>query len=158
MTTLNIGDAAPDFTLNDASGTPWQLSDTVGKWRVLYFYPRDNTAGCTTEAKDFTDLLPAFTTAGAVVIGVSGDSVASHQKFIQKHQLGITLLSDPDHQALEAYGVWAKKKMAGREYMGIVRTTFLIDPDGNIQKIWPKVKVKGHAADVLAALKEMSGK
>lgn len=157
MTKLSTGDMAPDFTIKDAADNPWRLADSAGKWRVLYFYPRDNTSGCTTEAKDFTDLLPEFTSAGAVVIGVSADSTASHQKFIQKHGLGIILLSDPVHQALEAYGVWSKKKMAGREYMGIVRSTFLIDPKGKIQKIWPKVSVKGHAAAVLETFKQIAG-
>lgn len=155
MRTLKIDDMAPDFTLDDADANPWRLSDFSGKWRVLYFYPRDNTSGCTTEAKDFTDLLPEFTSFGAVVTGVSADSVISHQEFIQKHGLEVTLLSDPDHQALKAYGVWAKKKMAGREYMGIVRSTFLIDPEGVIRKTWPKVSVKGHAPAVLEALKKM---
>jgi thioredoxin-dependent peroxiredoxin len=155
MRTLTAGDMSPDFTLDDANGNPWRLSDSAGKWRVLYFYPKDNTSGCTAEAKDFTELLPEFTSVGAVVIGASADSVASHQKFINKHGLGLTMLSDPDHQVLEAYGVWAKKKMAGREYMGIVRSTYLIDPDGVIRKIWSKVKVKGHAAAVLKTLKEM---
>lgn len=150
--TLKTGDTAPDFTLEDAEGKPWRLSDTAGKWRVLYFYPRDNTSGCTTEALDFTSLLPDFTKAGALVIGVSADSIASHQKFIKKHGLEVALLSDPDHKVLEAYGVWAKKKMAGREYMGIVRSTFLIGPDGVIKKVWPKVSVKGHAEAVLQAL------
>ncbi len=149
MRNLKPDDMAPDFVLDAADGKPWRLSDTAGKWRVLYFYPRDNTAGCTAEAKDFTALIPRFTSAGAVVAGVSTDSTASHQKFIQKHNLGVTLLSDPEHRVLNAYGVWAKKKMAGREYMGIVRTTFLIRPDGTIQKIWPKVSVKGHAEMVL---------
>jgi len=150
--TLKTGDMAPDFTLEDADGKLWRLSDTAGKWRVLYFYPKDNTSGCTTEALDFTSLLPDFTRVGAIVIGVSADSVSSHQKFIKKHGLEVSLLSDPEHQVLEAYGVWAKKKMAGREYMGIVRSTFLIGADGIIRKIWPKVSVKGHAAAVLQAL------
>lgn len=150
--TLKTGDMAPDFTLEDADGKLWRLSDTAGKWRVLYFYPKDNTSGCTTEALDFTSLLPDFTRVGAIVIGVSADSVSSHQKFIKKHGLEVSLLSDSEHQVLEAYGVWAKKKMAGREYMGIVRSTFLIGADGIIRKIWPKVSVKGHAAAVLQAL------
>ncbi|RJR17752.1 MAG: thioredoxin-dependent thiol peroxidase [Desulfobacteraceae bacterium] len=154
MTTLKRGDAAPDFTLEDAHGKLWRLSDNKGKWRVLYFYPKDNTSGCTAEAIDFTNLSKEFTDAGVVIAGVSADSPASHRKFIEKHGLGVTLLSDPEHRVLEQYGVWAKKKMAGREYMGIVRATFLIGPDGIIREVWPKVSVKGHASAVLEVLKE----
>ncbi|BBO77314.1 peroxiredoxin [Desulfosarcina widdelii] len=149
---LSSGDPAPDFTLNDKDGNSVSLADFRGKWVALYFYPRDNTSGCTTEAKDFSALLPAFKAKDAAVIGISGDSEASHAKFAAKHDLTVTLLSDPGHRALEAYGVWQKKKMAGREYMGIVRTTFLIDPDGIIQQIWEKVKVKAHAETVHQAL------
>jgi len=152
MATLKAGDLSPDFILDDAEGKPWRLFDNAGKWRVLYFYPRDNTSGCTTEAKDFTNLANEFESVGAVVIGVSADSSASHQKFIKKHDLKLTLLSDPEHRVLESYGVWQKKKMAGREYMGIVRSTFLIGPDGVIKKIWPKVSVKGHAEQVFQDL------
>jgi thioredoxin-dependent peroxiredoxin len=156
MRRLSPDDMAPDFTLDDADGKPWRLSDTAGKWRVLYFYPRDNTSGCTMEAKDFTSLISEFKSAGAVVAGVSADSPASHRRFIEKQELEVTLLSDPEHQVLKAYGVWAKKKMAGREYMGIVRSTFLIGQDGTIHKIWPKVSVKGHAAAVLQTLGELA--
>ncbi len=152
MAMLKAGDMAPDFILDDSEGKPWRLSDNDGKWRVLYFYPRDNTSGCTTEAKDFSNLTNEFDSSGAMVIGVSADSIASHQKFIKKHALKLTLISDPEHRVLESYGVWQKKKMAGREYMGIVRSTFLIGPDGVIKKIWPKVSVKGHADKVLQAL------
>lgn len=152
MTLPKPGEPAPDFTLPDANDTPWRLA-AAGKWVVLYFYPRDNTSGCTTEALDFTALLPEFTALGAVVVGVSADSTASHRKFIQKKELSVTLLSDPDQAVLSAYGVWAKKKMAGREYMGIVRSTVLIGPDGVVRETWPKVSVKGHAAAVLAKLK-----
>jgi thioredoxin-dependent peroxiredoxin len=155
MTTLKTGDMAPDFALEDADGKLWRLSDTAGRWRVLYFYPKDNTSGCTTEALDFTSLLSDFAGTGALVIGVSADSTSSHRKFIQKHGLEVTLLSDPEHHVLENYGVWTKKKMAGREYMGIVRSTFLIGPDGVIRKIWPRVSVKGHAAAVLQAVSEL---
>lgn len=149
---LSIGEPAPAFTLNDENGKAVSLADFCGKWLVLYFYPRDNTSGCTTEAKDFSVLLPDFDDKDAVVIGISGDSEASHAKFAAKYDLSVTLLSDPDHHALKAYGVWQKKKMAGREYMGIVRTTFLIDPDGVIREVWEKVKVKAHAATVHQAL------
>lgn len=149
---LSIGEPAPTFTLNDENGNAVSLADFRGKWLVLYFYPRDNTSGCTTEAKDFSARLPDFQARDAVVIGISGDSEASHAKFAAKHDLTVALLSDPDHHALEAYGVWQKKKMAGREYMGIVRTTFLIDPDGVIREVWEKVKVKAHAETVHQAL------
>ena len=154
--TLAEGDAAPDFTLNDKDGIPVSLSGYRGKWVVLYFYPRDNTSGCTTEAKDFSALLPQFEKKDAVIIGISADSETSHAKFITKHELTVTLLSDPDHQALEAYGVWQKKKMAGREYMGIVRTSFLIDPQGIIRQVWNKVKVKAHAEAVHETLCQLS--
>jgi len=149
---LSAGDPAPDFTLSDKDGKSVSLTDFHGKWVALYFYPRDNTSGCTTEAKDFSSLLSDFQAKDAVVIGISADSETSHAKFAAKHDLTVTLLSDPDHRALEAYGVWQKKKMAGREYMGIVRTTFLIDPDGVIQQVWEKVKVKAHAETVHQAL------
>jgi thioredoxin-dependent peroxiredoxin len=155
MTTLKTGDIAPHFALEDADGKLWRLSDTAGRWRVLYFYPKDNTSGCTTEALDFTSLLADFAGIETLVIGVSADSTSSHRKFIQKHGLEVTLLSDPEHHVLENYGVWAKKKIAGREYMGIVRSTFLIGPDGVIRKIWPRVSVKGHAAAVLQAVSEL---
>jgi peroxiredoxin len=150
--TLAAGDPAPDFTLNDKDGTPVSLSGYRGKWVALYFYPRDNTSGCTTEAKDFSALLPAFEKENTAIIGISADSEVSHARFAAKHSLTVTLLSDPDHQVLEAYGVWQKKKMAGREYMGIVRTTFLIDPQGVICEVWGRVKVKSHADSVYQAL------
>ena len=149
---LSMGEPAPPFTLNDKDGNAVSLSDFRGKWVALYFYPRDNTSGCTTEARDFSALLTDFEDKDAVVIGISGDSEASHAKFAAKHDLTVTLLSDPDHHALEAYGVWQKKKMAGREFMGIVRTTFLIDPDGVIREVWEKVNVKAHAETVHQAL------
>lgn len=145
---LSAGDTAPAFTLNDKDGKPVSLSDYSGKWVVLYFYPRDNTSGCTTEAKSFSALLPMFEKKNAAIIGISADSEASHTRFATKHDLTVTLLSDPEHKALEAYGVWQKKKMAGREYMGIVRTTFLIDPKGIVREVWNKVKVKTHAETV----------
>ncbi len=153
---LVTGDPAPDFTLNDKDGTPVSLADFRGKWVALYFYPRDNTSGCTTEAKDFSALLPAFEKEDAAIIGISADSEASHQRFATKHDLTITLLSDPEHRVLEAFGVWQKKKMAGREYMGIVRSTFLIDPEGIIQQVWTKVKVKEHAQVVHQTLCQLN--
>jgi len=145
---LSVGDRAPDFTLTDKDGKPVSLADFRGKWVVLYFYPRDNTAGCTTEAIDFSALRTDFAKMNTVVIGISADSAASHAKFAAKHDLTVLLLSDPDHLALAAYGVWQKKKMAGREYMGIVRSTFLIDPRGTLREIWNKVTVKAHAETV----------
>ncbi|RMF59285.1 MAG: thioredoxin-dependent thiol peroxidase [Calditrichaeota bacterium] len=154
---LKIGDQAPQFTLPDASETPVSLEDFRGKWVILYFYPKDNTSGCTLEALDFTAALPEFEKLNAVVIGVSPDSCKSHQNFMQKHQLKVLLLSDTEHQVLEAYGAWQLKRMYGREYMGVVRSTFLIDPEGVIRHMWNKVKVKGHVEEVLQKLKELQG-
>jgi peroxiredoxin Q/BCP len=147
--TLKIGDTAPAFTLNNAQSQPVGLSDFAGLWVVLYFYPKDNTGGCTREAKEFSELLSEFEKRKAAIIGINPDSEASHAKFIEKHGLTVELLSDPDKQVCNLYGVWQKKKMAGREYMGVVRTTFLIDPKGRIAKVWEKVRVAGHAEDVL---------
>jgi thioredoxin-dependent peroxiredoxin len=149
MSKLLIGTKAPSCSTTNTAGAPITIEDYAGQWLVLYFYPKDNTPGCTTEAIDFTQLLPEFQKLGAKVVGVSPDSVATHCKFIAKQNLQIELLSDPDHQMAEAYGVWQLKKFMGKEYMGIVRSTFAIDPQGNLAQIWPKVKVKGHAAAVL---------
>lgn len=149
--TLNPGDIAPAFTLNNARSTPVNLSNFAGWWVVLYFYPKDNTGGCTKEAQEFSALLSEFQKQNAAVIGISPDSEASHARFIEKHGLTVELLSDPDKKVSNLYGVWQKKKMAGREYMGVVRTTFLIDPDGKIARIWEKVRVNGHADEVLRA-------
>ena len=124
------GNKAPAFTLTDKDGQKISLKNYIGKWIVLYFYPKDNTSGCTSEAKDFTDTMPVFKKKGAVIIGISPDSEKSHANFVKKHDLKITLLSDSDHKVLEKYGVWQLKKMYGREYMGVVRSTFLIDPKG----------------------------
>ena len=146
---------APGFKLSNQKNKERNLNDYAGKWLVLYFYPKDNTSGCTTEAKEFTELKRKFSTKKAAIAGVSPDSIASHQRFIEKHELKIELLSDPDKTMSKTYGVWQKKKMAGREYMGIVRSTFLIDPDGKIQKIWTKVKVKAHVQNVLDSLNEL---
>ena len=155
---LKIGERAPGFTLPNAMGRPVQLEDFKGKWVILYFYPKDNTPGCTTEALDFTGLKVKFAEAGAVIVGVSPDSCKKHQSFIEKKELTIELLGDPEHHAREAYGVWQLKKNYGREYYGVVRTTFLIDPEGKVIKAWPKVRVKGHAEAVLAALHPFQGK
>ncbi|GBC63007.1 FAD-dependent oxidoreductase [Desulfonema ishimotonii] len=148
------GRKAPDFSLKNKDGKTVRLSDFAGKRVVLYFYPRDNTKGCTTEARDFTALRPGFEEKGAVIIGISPDSEASHLRFADKHGIEVELLSDPDHRVSEAYGVWQQKKIGGREFMGVVRSTVLISPDGIIEKIWEKVRVKHHADDVRAALCE----
>jgi len=152
---LNIGAKAPSFALNADSGGKVSLSGLKGKTVVLYFYPKDDTSGCTAEAIAFTKDAKAFATAGAVVIGVSKDSVASHDKFKAKHRLAVTLVTDEDIKVAEAYGVWVEKSMYGRRYMGIERATFLIDEKGVIRHIWRKVKVPGHSTDVLAAVKAL---
>lgn len=154
--TLKPGDPAPDFTLPDRAGAMTSLKDMRGSWVVLYFYPKDGTSGCTAEAVDFTALAGTFKKLGAVVVGISPDSGESHAGFIVKHGLGITLLSDTGKKALKQYGVWQIKKLYGREFLGVVRSTFLIDPAGTLRRIWNKVTVKGHAAQVLEALREMS--
>ncbi len=146
---LNVGDMAPDFTLLDTEGREVTLSSFRGKKVVLYFYPKDNTPGCTKEAKEFTAESESFNDVNAVVIGISKDSQLSHQKFVEKHGLKVLLLSDPDHKVIEAYGAWKPKKMMGREFMGIVRSTLLIGEEGKIENIWNKVKVKNHVLDVL---------
>lgn len=143
---------APDFTLHDAEGRPVSLSDFRGKKVVLYFYPRDNTPGCTRQACAFAAAYGQFEARGAVVIGVSKDSSASHKKFAEKHSLPFVLLSDPDHAVLELYDVWKEKKQYGKVTMGTVRSTYLIGEDGTILKAMPKVKPDTNAADVLAAL------
>ena len=152
MPDLSSGDKAPDFDLASDGGGRVKLSDFAGSWLVLYFYPKDDTPGCTTEAIAFSDTTGAFTDANAKVVGVSKDSVKSHDKFKAKHNLGIALASDPDGAMLERYGVWVEKSLYGRKYMGIDRATFLIGPDGVIRDVWRKVKVAGHAQAVLAAL------
>ncbi|MCV2864234.1 peroxiredoxin [Albidovulum sediminicola] len=152
---LETGDLAPDFTLPRDGGGTVSLADHAGKPVVLYFYPKDDTPGCTTEALDFTRLAPDFAAAGATVIGLSKDTVAAHDKFCRKHGLGIVLASDAEGDTCERYGVWVEKNMYGRTYMGIERSTLLIGPDGRIARIWPKVKVKGHAEQVLAALQAL---
>ena len=157
MTELKIGDQAPEFCLPDAEKEQVCLKDHRGKWAVLYFYPKDNTKGCTMEALEFTAAEDDFNARGAIVIGVSPDSPESHTKFIEKHGLGITLLSDTEKEILTGYGVWRKKKMYGREYMGVVRSTFLIDPEGKIAYIWPKVRAAGHADAVMEKLVELQG-
>ena len=152
---VEMGGKAPGFTLQDGDDIKTSLSGLKGNWVVLYFYPKDDTQGCTTEALDFSRLSGAFEKLGAVVLGISPDSAASHQKFTKKHDLSVRLLSDPDHVALNKYGVWQMKKMYGREYMGVVRTTFLINPAGKIVETWEKVRVKNHAENVLEKLREI---
>jgi len=148
------GQAAPDFTLQSSGGGTISLKDFCGKNVVLYFYPKDMTPGCTTEACDFRDYHPEFAKLDTVVLGISPDDVKSHDKFTAKHELPFPLLADPDHQVAEAYGVWVLKKMYGREYMGIERTTFLIDREGTVANVWRKVKVKGHVQEVLRFVTE----
>ena len=154
---LEVGDMAPDFSLPDQNEKTVSLSGLQGRWVVLYFYPKDNTPGCTTEACDFTASCGEFSRLDAEILGVSPDSAKSHRSFISKQNLGITLLSDPDHKVLESYGAWQKKSMYGREYMGVVRSTFLIDPLGRLAHVWPKVKVKGHVEEVQKKLAELKG-
>jgi thioredoxin-dependent peroxiredoxin len=149
---LAEGKKAPAFTLPDRNGNKISLKDFSGKNVVLYFYPKDNTSGCTAEACDFRDSLPNFKKVDAVVLGVSPDSPASHKKFADKYELPFTLLSDEDKKVLEKYGVWQEKSMYGRKYMGVVRTTVIIDGKGIVKKIFPKVKVKGHVEEVLKTL------
>ena len=151
---LEAGMKAPEFTLPDKDGNPVSLSDFAGKKVVLYFYPRDNTPGCTRQACAFAGAYEAFREIDAVVIGVSKDSVASHQKFAEKHGLPFILLSDPELTAIQAYGVWQEKKLYGKVSMGVVRTTFVIDENGLIEKVMSKVKPDTHAPEVLAYLKQ----
>ncbi len=151
MTDLTAGDMAPDFSLPRNGGGTISLSDFAGKPVVLYFYPKDDTSGCTTEAIDFSGLAGEFEKIGATVIGVSPDSVKSHDKFAAKHNLSVVLAADEEHKALEAYGVWKEKSMYGKTYMGVERSTFLIDKTGKVAEVWRKVKVPGHAEAVLKA-------
>lgn len=149
---LEVGTKAPEFTLPDKDGNPVSLSDFAGKKVVLYFYPRDNTPGCTRQACAFAGAFEAFKKINTVVIGVSKDSAASHQKFAEKHSLPFILLSDPELAAIQAYGVWQEKKLYGKVSMGVVRSTFIIDENGVIEKIMPKVKPDTNASEVLAYL------
>lgn len=149
---LQIGDKAPEFVLQDKHGKEVALSDFLGKKVVLYFYPRDNTPGCTRQACAFAGLYGEFQKRNVEVIGISKDSVASHEKFAEKHALPFVLLADPDRKAIEPYGVWQEKKLYGKVSFGVVRTTFLIDEQGKIAKIMPKVKPDTNAAEILAAL------
>lgn len=147
------GDKAPDFDLPTDGGGRIRLKDLKGKKAILYVYPADDTAGCTTEAIDFTAALPEFERAGTVVIGVSPDSAGSHDKFKAKHALGVILAADTDKKTIEEYGAWGEKTLYGRKFMGVIRSTFLIGPDGRIRRVWRNVRVKGHVAAVLEAAK-----
>ncbi|MBH0239220.1 thioredoxin-dependent thiol peroxidase [Methylobrevis albus] len=149
------GDTAPDFALPDGAQGTVSLADLAGKPVVVYFYPKDDTSGCTVEAKDFSAAKPEFDALGVTVIGISPDDAKSHAKFQAKHGLSIALGADPERQAIEAYGVWAEKSMYGKTYMGVERSTFLIDASGRIARVWRKVKVPGHVAEVLAAARAL---
>ncbi len=151
MADLATGDKAPDFALEADDGSQFRLADQAGGKVVVYFYPKDDTQGCTIEAIDFTKAAAAFAKAGTKVVGISPDTVASHCAFRDKHGLGITLAADPERKAIEAYGVWAEKSMYGRKYMGVERSTFLVGADGRIARVWRPVKVPGHVEEVLAA-------
>lgn len=149
---LEAGQKAPDFTLPDENGEPHQLSDYLGKTVLLYFYPKDDTPGCTTEACSFRDDYSDYKKAGVSILGVSPDSVASHTHFKEKHHLPFTLLADADHQVAALYGVWGVKKIFGKEHEGVYRTTFLINPQGIIQKVFERVNPKGHSEEILSLL------
>lgn len=152
---LDEGQKAPDFALATGDGAPLTLKALKGRPAVLYFYPKDDTSGCTAEAKDFSCLAADFAKAGARVIGVSPDSLASHTKFKTKYELDLTLAADEGKSAAEAYGVWVQKSMYGKAYMGVERATFLIDASGRLARIWRKVRVPGHAGEVLAAVRSL---
>lgn len=149
---LTIGQAAPDFTLQDQDGQTHSLQALRGRKVVVYFYPKDNTPGCTKQACSFRDQFAELTARGVVVLGISPDSTASHRKFADKHQLPFTLLADPDHQVAEAFGAWGEKTLYGRKFMGLMRSTFLIDESGQIVHVWKKPKTDIHAEEVLAKL------
>jgi len=146
---------APEFCLKNQDEVEICLRDLKGKWIVLYFYPKDNTPGCTTEAKEFSELIDEFEKLGAIVIGISPDSPKKHCNFIEKHNLKVTLLSDENKEVLKTYGAWGKKKMYGKEYEGVIRSTFIINPEGEIVKEYKNVRAKGHAAKVLEDLKKL---
>ena len=149
-----VGKKAPAFKMQTNGGGHVALADFKGKHLVLYFYPKDDTPGCTKEAIAFSEHIDAFKAAGAEIVGVSKDTVAKHDKFTEKHDLKVILASDEDGKVCEKYGVWVEKNMYGRKYMGIQRATYLIGPDGKVKKVWPKVKVAGHAEDVLDAIED----
>ncbi|MDD2265611.1 thioredoxin-dependent thiol peroxidase [Sulfuricurvum sp.] len=152
---LEVGTTAPDFCLSNQDDVEICSRDLRGKWIVLYFYPKDSTPGCTTEACEFSDAMDEYDDMGAIILGVSADSTKSHRNFIEKKSLGITLLSDPTTQMMQDYSVWAMKKNYGKEYMGIVRTTYIIDPKGIVKAAWANVKVKDHVAKVKEELAKL---
>lgn len=152
---IKIGEKAIDFSLPNKEGRLISLKDFLGKWVILYFYPKDNTSGCTLEAIEFTSLVKEFEKINAVILGVSKDSVKSHHNFAMKHSLNIELLSDESASVIKAYGAWGKKKMYGKEYEGTIRSTFIINPDGYIAYVFEDVNPKGHAEEVLKKLKEL---
>ena len=155
MPGITVGKSAPKFALKNQDDQVVKLADYAGKWLVLYFYPKDDTPGCTTQACDFTAGIKAFEKLEAAVLGCSPQSPESHRKFIAKHKLRIPLLSDPDHTALEAYGAWGEKNLYGKVSMGVLRSTVIIDPTGKVAHHWPKVSAKGHADAVKAKLGEL---
>jgi thioredoxin-dependent peroxiredoxin len=155
MSMPTVGDVAPPIALPDETGTIHDLARQRGRWTVIYFYPKDDTPGCTVEACEFRDEIAAITDRGADVWGVSPQGAASKRQFREKFDLPFPLLADEDHAAAEAYGSWVEKQNYGKTYMGTARTTFIVDPSGHIARVWPKVKPEGHAADVLAALDEL---
>lgn len=152
---IKLNTKAPTFTLSDQNGDKHKLTDYIGKWVLLYFYPKDDTPGCTTESCSFRDNLPKFGKLNAKVFGISTDSVISHKKFADKYKLPFTLLADEEKKVVEKYGVWAEKSMYGRKYFGTLRTSFLVDPTGKIVRIYEKVKPAEHVAQVIANLKEL---
>ncbi len=152
---IEVGHEAPAFKLQDQDGTMVSLSDFSGQWVVLYFYPKDDTPGCTTEACEFTDGIADFEDLNAVVLGCSPDSPGKHRTFIAKHNLGVRLLSDPDHTIMETYGAWGEKNMYGRVTVGVIRSTVIVDPKGRVAHLWKRVKAKGHAEKVRERLQQL---
>ena len=155
---LEKSQKAPDFSLPDISGKTVSLKDYRGKWVIVYFYPKDDTPGCTIEAKEFTDSIQEFAEIGTDILGISADTPESHIKFAKKHELKLKLLSDVEKKALVAYGAWGIKKLYGKEYWGIIRSTFLVNPEGNIARAWYNVKVKGHVTEVKKTIEELYGR
>ena len=157
MPAMEVGTLAPDFALPDQEGRTHRLSDYRGRWVVLYFYPKDDTPGCTKEACGFRDQMGSLKALDAVVLGVSADDVESHKRFAEKYGLNFPLLADPGRKVIGAYGAWGKKNLYGKEVEGVLRQTFLIDPEGRIAKVWRKVSPEGHALEVAEALKALRG-